>query len=167
MPHKMTKKDTKDVEATGEDSKGRTNNFKSHKNVRERRQKLGSRSSSHSMSTTKIMGGKNKKKNKEKKEKEAKSGGGKPLVSEAEVTPTESSGEEESESDDDESTEPSSPKKSSPTPGRRKREPMESSNEPSISSFIHMNSNYSYCDVASIGTKYESLECKRDCYAKF
>ena len=59
MPHKMTK-NTEDVEATGEDSKGRTNNFKSHKNVRERRQKLGSRSSSHSMSTTKIMGGKKK-----------------------------------------------------------------------------------------------------------
>lgn len=111
------------------------------------------------MSTTKIIGGKNK-------EKEAKSGGGKPLVSEAEVTPAESSGGEESESDDDESTEPSSSKKSSPTPGGRGRYAMELSNEPSISSFIHMNSNYSYCDMASIGTKYKSFKCKRDCYAK-
>lgn len=153
------KKDTEDVEATGEDSQGRTNNFKSKKNVRERRQKMGSKSSSHTSSTTKIMGGKNKKKNKEKKEKEAENGDKKPLVSEAEVTPT--STESSSEMTFDTST----------AEVRRKRDTFESEiwdvkPSKSSASTITETTDYSYCNADAIISKYEAFKCQKDCYAK-
>ena len=172
------KKDTEELEATGEDSEGRKNKFKSKKNVRERRQKLGSRSSSHTSSTTMIKGGKNQKK-KNKKGKDGKEASTeKPLVSDSDVTPTESSSEKgvntftDYNGDEAGSSEPSSYDKSSPTtPGRRKRETVKSEvlsvkTTKSSSSFTATNSNYSFCKVDSIETKYEAFKCQRDCYAK-
>lgn len=147
------KKDTEDVDALGEDSQGRTNRFKSRKNVRERNKKLSSSSSSHTSSTTKIKGGKSS-----RKKGKGSNGNSNGLVSDTEVTPTTT----EASLDEPLNTSTST----SPPLERRKREATPENPLKNPATVPHTNAKYSYCNANLIGTKYEAFKCRRDCYAK-